>query len=132
MKKIEETIVIRNDKMIYAVRLNSKTEGERNTNPYLIVENGKIKYVDHIFGDRSEFNFGNEVHVIAKEIFISGLQSAIKEEILQLKQLEFVLEEMNLKECIGDTIKENAIFLQDARRLADIPKEQKYDSKSNS
>lgn len=28
MKKVEETIVIRNEKMIYAVRLKSKTEGE--------------------------------------------------------------------------------------------------------
>lgn len=26
MKKVEETIVIRNEKMIYAVRLKSKTE----------------------------------------------------------------------------------------------------------
>ena len=46
MKKVEETIVIRNEKMIYAVRLKSKTEGEdgrrENNNPYLIVEGGKI------------------------------------------------------------------------------------------
>lgn len=52
MKKVEETIVIRNEKMIYAVRLKSKTEGEdgrrENNNPYLIVEGGKIKYIDHI------------------------------------------------------------------------------------
>jgi len=50
MKKVEETIVIRNEKMIYAVRLKSKTEGEdgrrENNNPYLIVEGGKIKYID--------------------------------------------------------------------------------------
>ena len=110
MKKVEETIVIRNEKMIYAVRLKSKTEGEdgrrENNNPYLIVEGGKIKYIDHIYGNKSEFNFNDEVHTVAKEIFISGLKNAIKEEILQLKQLELVLEEMNLKECIGDTLQE--------------------------
>lgn len=121
MKKVEETIVIRNEKMIYAVRLKSKTEGEdgrrENNNPYLIVEGGKIKYIDRIYGNKSEFNFNDEVHTVAKEIFISGLKNAIKEEILQLKQLELVLEEMNLKECIGDTLQESATFLQNVRKL---------------
>lgn len=124
MKKIEETIVIRNEKMIYAVRLKSKTEGEdgrrENNNPYLIVEGGKIKYIDHIYGNKSEFNFNDEVHTVAKEIFISGLKNAIKEEILQLKQLELVLEEMNLKECIGDTLQESATFLQNVRKLIGV------------
>lgn len=70
-------------------------DGRReNNNPYLIVEGGKIKYIDHIYGNKSEFNFNDEVHTVAKEIFISGLKNAIKEEILQLKQLELVLEEM--------------------------------------
>ena len=118
MKKVEETIVIRNEKMIYAVRLKSKTEGEdgrrENNNPYLIVEGGKIKYIDHIYGNKSEFNFNDEVHTVAKEIF------AIKEEILQLKQLELVLEEMNLKECIGDTLQESATFLQNVRKLIGV------------
>ena len=124
MKKVEETIVIRNEKMIYAVRLKSKTEGEdgrrENNNPYLIVEGGKIKYIDQIYGNKSEFNFNDEVHTVAKEIFISGLKNAIKEEILQLKQLELVLEEMNLKECIGDTLQESATFLQNVRKLIGV------------
>lgn len=124
MKKVEETIVIRNEKMIYAVRLKSKTEGEdgrrENNNPYLIVEGGKIKYIDHIYGNKSEFNFNDEVHTVAKEIFISGLKNAIKEEILQLKQLELVLKEMNLKECIGDTLQESATFLQNVRKLIGV------------
>ena len=122
MKKVEETIVIRNEKMIYAVRLKSKTEDERreNNNPYLIVEGGKIKYIDHIYGNKSEFNFNDEVHTVAKEIFVSGLKNAIKEEILQLKQLELVLEEMNLKECIGDTLQESATFLQNVRKFIGV------------
>ena len=122
MKKVEEPIVIRNEKMIYAVRLKSKTEDERreNNNPYLIVEGGKIKYIDHIYGNKSEFNFNDEVHTVAKEIFVSGLKNAIKEEILQLKQLELVLEEMNLKECIGDTLQESATFLQNVRKFIGV------------
>lgn len=93
-KKIEETIVIRNEKMSYAVRLCSKLEGEgsrlENRNPYMVVEDGKIKYLDSLYGNKSEFNFNDEVHAVAKEIFISGLRTAIKEEILRLKQLELV------------------------------------------
>lgn len=115
-RKIEETIVIRNDKMVYAVRLSSKLEGKgsrvENRNPYIIVENGKIKYIDNLYGSKSEFNFNDEVHMVAKEIFASGLKSAIKEEILQLKQLELILSEMGLQECLGNTLEESASFLQ--------------------
>lgn len=115
-KKIEETIVIRNNKMVYAVRLCSKLEGEgsriENRNPYIIVEDGKIKYIDNLYSGKSEFNFADEVHMVAKEIFINGLRTAIKEEILQLKQLELVLSEMGLNECVGNTLQESATFLQ--------------------
>lgn len=115
-KKIEETIVIRNEKMSYAVRLCSKLEGEgsrlENRNPYMVVEDGKIRYLDSLYGNKSEFNFNDEVHAVAKEIFISGLRTAIKEEILRLKQLELVLNEMGLTECIGNTLEESATFLQ--------------------
>ena len=115
-KKIEETIVIRNEKMSYAVRLCSKLEGEgprlKNRNPYMVVEDGKIKYLDSLYGNKSEFNFNDEVHAVAKEIFISCLRTAIKEEILRLKQLELVLNEMGLTECIGNTLEESATFLQ--------------------
>ena len=120
-KKIEETIVIRGNKMVYAVRLASKLEGEgsriENRNPYLIAEDGRIKFIDRMYDSKSEFNFADEVHVVAKEIFISNLRSAIKEEILQLKQLELVLSEMGLSECIGNTLEESATFLQSVKRL---------------
>lgn len=115
-KKIEETIVIRNEKMSYAVRLCSKLEGEgsrlENRNPYMVVEDGKIKYLDSLYRNKSEFNFNDEVHAVEKEIFISGLRTAIKEEILRLKQIELVLNEMGLTECIGNTLEESATFLQ--------------------
>lgn len=88
MKKVEETIVIRNEKMIYAVRLKSKTEGEdgrrENNNPYLIVEGGKIKYIDHIYGNKSEFNFNDEVHTVAKEIFIVDLRTRLRKRFYSL------------------------------------------------
>ena len=120
-KKIEETIVVRNNKMIYAVRLSSKLEGDgsriENRNPYLIVEDGKIKYVDSMYGSKSEFRFDDDVHAVAKEIFISTLKGAIKEQILELKQLEMVLNELGLSECIEGTLQESASFLQSIKKL---------------
>ena len=101
-KKIEETIIIRNNKMVYAVRLKGKAEDSKrseSTNPYVIVENGEIKFIENgYFGARTEFDFSNEVHKVSKEIFVSGLRTAIKQSILQLKQLQLVFEEMNLSE----------------------------------
>lgn len=121
MKKIEETIVIRNNKMMYAVRLSSRLEGEgsriENINPYIIVEDGKIKYTDSLYSGKSEFRFDDEVHAVAKEIFISTLKGAIKEQILQLKQLELVLNELGLAECIEGTLQESASFLQSIKKL---------------
>ncbi len=120
-KKVEETIVIRNNKMVYAVRLSSKLEGEgsriENRNPYLIVEEGKIKYTDNLYSGKSEFRFDDEVHAVAKEIFISTLKGAIKEQILELKQLEMVLNELGLSECIEGTLQESASFLQGLKKL---------------
>ncbi len=113
-KKLEETIIIRQNQMVYAVRLISKTENncDNGSAPYLIVEDGKIKFIDRIYDSKREFNFTDEVHVLAKEAFIAKLKTAIKEQVLQLKQLELILSEMNLRECIGDSVSESASFLQ--------------------
>lgn len=112
-KKLEETIIIRQNQMVYAVRLISKTENDDNTSlPYIIVEDGKIKFIDRIYESKREFNFTDEVHVLAKEAFTTKLKTAIKEQVLQLKQLELILSELGLQECIGDTVSESANFLQ--------------------
>lgn len=116
---VEETIIIRNSKMVYAVRLGSKQEensrGDRNNNPYLIVEDGKIKFIDRIYDSKAEFNFSDEVHQIAKEVFIGALRNAIKEKLLQLKQLELILSEMGLKDCLGDAVTVNAQLLVESK-----------------
>jgi hypothetical protein len=122
--KIEETIVVRNNKMIYAVRLKSKlSENQRdnmNTNPYILVEDGKVKFSDSYMSNRAEFDFSNDVHAVAKEIFISGLQTAIKQQILELKQLELVFKELNLSECIGDSIAEGQGLLYKVNKVLGI------------
>lgn len=119
-KKVEETIIIRNDKLIYAVRLVSKLEGEgsriENRNPYILTEQGKIKFVDCLYGNKCEFNFNDDVHVVAKEIFVSELRTAIKTRVLELKQIELVLNEMGLRDCIGDTVKQGITFLEKVKQ----------------
>lgn len=115
-RKVEETIIIRNDKLIYAVRLKSKIEGDgsriENSNPYILVENGKIKFLDQLYGNKSEFDFNDDVHVVAKEIFVSGLQTSVKQQVLELKQIELVLNEMGLGECVGDIVNQSISFLE--------------------
>lgn len=120
-KKIEETIIIRNDKLTYAVRLASKVEGNgsriENSNPYILTENGKIKFVDHLYGNKSEFNFNDDIHVVAKEIFVSELRTAIKTQVLELKQIELVLNEMGLRDCIGDIVTQSITFLEQVKQF---------------
>lgn len=120
-KKVEETIIIRNDKLTYAVRLVSKVDGVgskiENSNPYIITERGEIKFVDHLYGNKCEFNFDDNVHVVAKEIFISELRTAIKRQVLELKQIELVLNEMGLRDCIGDTVKQSISFLERVKQF---------------
>lgn len=120
MRKIEETIIIRNNKLIYAVRLAGKVEGTgsriENNNPYILAENGEVKFIDNLYGNKCEFNFSDNVHVVAKEIFVSGLRTAIKTRVLELKQIELVLNEMGLADCIGDTVKQGITFLEKVKQ----------------
>lgn len=113
-KNIEESIIIRNNKMVYAVRLKEKDSSRTNSNPYLIISEGKIMYIDRVCSSYTAFNFSDAVHQTAKEIFVSGLRAAVKESLLQLKQLSLILDEMGLKDCLGDVVETNAkVLLQD-------------------
>lgn len=117
-RNIEETIIIRNNKMVYAVRLREKgTPEHSDANPYIIVDGGSIKFIDRWYNGTTEFNFSDEVHQTAKEIFITGLRSAVKERLLELKQLSLILDEMGLKDCLGDVVEVNTkLLLNDNRK----------------
>lgn len=108
---IEETIIIKNNKMVYAVRLKDKEDNKNCNNPYMIVADGRIQFIDRLYSSSTEFNFSDEVHQTAKEIFISGLRAAVKERLLELKQLSLILDEMGLKDCLGDSVEVNARML---------------------
>ena len=114
-KKYNETMIIRYGKLIYAISLKDKTtnaSGNRST--YIYMDNGKVSFAND-WMERYEFDFNNENHQIAKEIFITELQTDIKRRILELKQLQSVFSELNLKECFGSVLEDNTKLLLDVK-----------------
>ena len=117
-KKYNETMIIRYGKLIYAITLKDKiTDGNgtgRNNKSYIHTEDGKIKFAND-WCDRCEFDFNNEAHQVAKEIFITELQTDIKRRILELKQLQSIFSELNLSECFGTVLEDNTRLLLEVK-----------------
>lgn len=106
----KERIVIRDGKPIYAIRIDN--EGDRNKS-YVYIKDGKTYFSDSYFSTNNDFDFGNESHRIAKEIFMSELETDIKRRILELKQLEDIFKNLGVKELIKEPIeKQNNKFLE--------------------
>lgn len=107
MKKFNETMIIRNGKLVYAVQLRQYGNSDKC---FIFIDDGKIRFSESYFGT-TEFDFNNTVHNIAKEVFISQLQTDIKTRVLELKQLEELFNELNLSECLQDIIPNSAKLL---------------------
>lgn len=116
MKKYNEKMIIRQGKMVYAISLKDKSNKDSNDRNYIVIENGKVIFVDNWFSGAVEFNFNDETHKIAKEIFVSQLQVDIKRRILELKQLEEIFNDIGLKECISDSIVNNSKILLELKK----------------
>lgn len=121
-------MIIKNGQLVYAVSLKDKTNEEK-CSCYIYIDNGKVYFTDSVFR-MLEFDFNNENHKIAKEIFITLLQTDIKRRILELKQLQAIFEELNLKECFGTVIEDNTKLLlevkQEVEKISDTVK-RKYE-----
>lgn len=117
MKKYNEKLVINNGKMIYAISLADKTNKGNSSRSHILIQNGKVYFSDSWYSDAIEFDFNDEAHKIAKEIFVSQLQVDIKRRILELKQLEEIFNDLNLKECLGNAIYDNS------QRILEMKKE---------
>lgn len=112
--KYNEKMIIRNGKLIYAISLGDKaSESSRNT-AYIYTQNGKVEFADG-WMEKHEFDFKNESHQLAKEIFITELQADIKRRILELKQLQSVFAELNLSECFGSVLEDNTKLLLEVK-----------------
>ena len=115
--KPEEVMIIRNGKPTFAVKLKvSNKKSDRDT--YVYIENGEIRFNnDNWFRDMDDFNAGEESHAIAKEMFVSQLQTTIRNKILELKQLESLFKELDMQNYLGTTLSDNQMFLTDVKGL---------------
>lgn len=120
MKKYNEKMIIRNGNMIYAISLKDKND-KNSDRSHILIDNGKVYFSDNWYSGSVEYDFNDEAHKIAKEIFVSQLQTDIKKRILELKQLEEIFNEMGLKECLGNAIYDNS------KRILEMKKEIKKD-----
>ena len=117
--KPTEVMIIKNGKPIFAVRLKvSNRKSDRDT--YVYVEKGDLIFDnDRWFSDMDDFNAGEESHAIAKEIFVSQLQTTIRNKILELKQLESLFKELNMENYLGSTLNDNQVLLTDVKKLVE-------------
>lgn len=107
--RTREIMIARNGKPLFAVRIDNMEEG-REAN-YVYIENGDIKFSSSWLSSIVPFSLGNESHEIAKEIFTMGLQTAIKTKIMELKQLESIMRDINLADCLGNVLVDNTKLL---------------------
>ena len=120
MKKYNEKMIVRNGKMIYAISLKDKNNSDSNRS-HILIQDGKVYFSDNWYSNSVEYDFNDEAHKIAKEIFVSQLQVDIKRRILELKQLEEIFNELGLKECLGNAIYDNS------QRILEMKKKNKKD-----
>jgi hypothetical protein len=111
MRKYNEKMIVNNGKMIYAISLKEKSNQRESDRNYIYIRDGQVYFSDSWYSSAAEFDFNDEAHRVAKEIFVSQLQVDIKRRILELKQLEEIFDSIDLKECISDSIVNNSKIL---------------------
>ena len=127
MKKYNEKMIVRNGKMVYAISLSDKSNNRNSERTHILIENGEIHFSNNWYSDTIDFNFNDEAHKIAKNIFISQLQVDIKRRILELKQLEEIFDSIGLIECLGNSIYDNTQKMLEMKK--EITKDLKKDLK---
>ena len=118
-KRINETMLVRNGKLVYAVQLRGKASGS-DLNPYIFMENGEVRFNESGYlGRQCEFDFSDDVHVISKQLFVEQLRTAIRSRLLELRQLDLVLTELGLRECI-ETFEEDVKLLTEFSSCGEV------------
>lgn len=109
MNKIKEAIKAEGGKLKYVVQL----EQDNNKMQLYIDSTNAIHFSsdEWTFNRCQTFDLSIESNRIAKEVFLTHLQTEVKTRLLELKQLELVLDELGLKEVIRKTIVDNSSIL---------------------
>lgn len=119
-KKINcrEIMINRNGKPVFAVRIDpEESEKERGRDAsYVYVENGDVRFATSWLSNITPFTLGDRTHEIAKEIFTVGLQAAVKVRVMELMQLQSILSDINLEECLGSVLVDNTKLLLEVKQ----------------
>ncbi|MEG0737438.1 MAG: hypothetical protein RR441_11250, partial [Longicatena sp.] len=108
---IKEAMHINDGKMKYCVVLE---QGKNKVFVYINNYN-KLHFESNRYFDLINFELSEDVHVIAKEMFLTHLQAEVKTRLLELKQLEMILDELGLMGIIRKTLVDNGSLLIDQK-----------------
>ena len=123
-RKYNETMIVRDGKLAYAIILDNKSNGNHST--YIYIRDGKIYFSQDSWFTSTRFDFEDETHRISKEIFVNQLQTDIKTRVLELKQLQEVFNELDLAECLDDIIPTSAKLLGELKQDMYLALDEKF------
>lgn len=108
MRQIKEKMVTSNGKLLYGISLDEVKDnsGSNHNSTHITMERGQIQFSSGNWYNTNEYNFSDETHRIAKEIFITQLQADVKVKLYELKQLEEVLETLGLGDILGNNVEQ--------------------------
>lgn len=110
MHQIEEKIVIYNGELKYAVCLTKDAKSNYDKT-YLSIRDGKVYFESNWYGGIREYDGSEESHQIAKSIFMSELQCAVRKRVSELKLLESVLNDIGISDVLGNVMFESQKML---------------------
>lgn len=105
-QKIIEGIKVRDGKPIYVVATETEGNDGRQNRMQLYIRNGDVYFESsgYGWGDNLIFDVSDEAHAMAKEMFVSSVHTAIKNRLLELRQLDVLLSDLGMKDLIRETL----------------------------
>lgn len=116
-KKISEAIKISDGQPKYVIKLQ---QNESALQVYMHRGDIYFENNEYSFKNYNTFDFCNEAHILAKEIFLSSLKTYVKNEILKIKQLEIILNDLGLTDVITETISTEAPRLTMMQKITKV------------
>lgn len=113
-QKIKETIRSYDGKLSYCLQVE---QGDAKMQIYM--KDGEIYFEScrYSFDNYPTFDFNNEAHQLAKNVFVNSLKTDVQNKILQLKQLEVILNQIGLKDVISEDIQKGGLLLSIKNKL---------------
>lgn len=119
--EVNEAIKIYNGKPIYVIEMIQGENGNgKPTKVQVYIKDGNIYFEDNRYGfeNYAVFNFTEEAHVLAKEMFMASLKAHVHNKLLEIKQLEVILDSLGLKSIVSEQINAGAKRLSLKERIS--------------